>query len=115
MYAGSDDIEEVAWYYGNSDTDNGRETHGVGQKKGNGFGLYDMSGNVLEWVWDSWRDYKSSSVIDPVYVDTLSSVRVLRGGSWDSDARDTRVSRRGRLDASLHFYSLGFRFLRSIP
>lgn len=48
-YAGSDNLDEVGWYDGNS----GDKTHPVAQKKANGYGLYDMSGNVWDWVWDS--------------------------------------------------------------
>ena len=52
IYAGSDIIDEVAWYEDNS----GNTTHPVAQKKPNGYGLYDMSGNVYEWVWDAYYD-----------------------------------------------------------
>ena len=56
-YSGGDTVDEVAWYSENSES----ETHSVGQKKPNGFGLYDMSGNIFEWVWDRYGDYSSES------------------------------------------------------
>ena len=110
-YSGSNNIDEVGWYSSNS----GSETHPVGQKKANGFGLNDMSGNVWEWVWDSWKREYGSSTTDPVHIDMSSPRRVYRGGGWSDDAGYSRVSYRGRYYASYRDSNRGFRFLRTIP
>ena len=109
LYSGSDDMDEVAWYSKNS----GNKTHPVGEKKANGYGLYDMTGNVWEWVWDSGFRKYGSSVTEPVYVDKSSPDCVLRGGGWYVNARRSRVSLRYRLDASYRNRYQGFRFLRT--
>ena len=90
-YAG--ELDDMAWYYANS----GGETHPVGQKQPNAWGLYDMHGNVWEWCRD-WYDkdyYGRSLAVDPQGPSSGSS-RVMRGGSWNYNARFHRVSRRDR-------------------
>ena len=107
-YSGSNNVDEVAWYDGNS----GDEIHPVGQKKPNGFGLYDMSGNVFEWVWDAWSDYSSGSQTDPTGPDSGPN-RVLRGGCWRYGAGGTRVSYRYYDDPAARSNDLGFRLVRT--
>jgi serine/threonine-protein kinase len=99
-------LDEVAWYFGNSRS----QAHPVGQKRPNGFGLYDVLGNVEEWVND-WYDenyYQRSPSQDPT--GPMSGTdRVLRGGSWDLSPRNVRLSLRVRgLPADRNDY-IGFR------
>ncbi|WP_294015927.1 formylglycine-generating enzyme family protein [uncultured Treponema sp.] len=94
-YSGSDNLDEVGWYVENSD----RKTHPVAQKKPNGYGLYDMSGNVWEWCWDS----------DPYG----SYDRYFCGGSWNYGANYCEVDNGGWLDACSTYNSQGFRIVRS--
>jgi formylglycine-generating enzyme required for sulfatase activity len=108
-YAGSNNVDEVAWYTNNS----GKETHPVGLKKPNGFGLYDMSGNVFEWCWDRFGDYSSGTQTDPTGPDR-GPIRVIRGGCWRYYARSARVSNRFGFDPSSRSYDLGFRLLRFV-
>ena len=88
-YAGGNDVDNVAWYRGNS----GDKTHPVGTKRGNELGLYDMSGNVWECCQDRYGDYSSSHETDPTGPATGSNP-VLRGGGWYYGARDCRLSSR---------------------
>ena len=88
-YSGSNTIDDVAWYYDNS----GNETHKVKTKLPNELGIYDMSGNVLEWCEDWYGDYSSGSQTNPTGPSS-GSYRVHRGGSWHFIARGCRVSLR---------------------
>ena len=108
-YAGSDNVDEVAWYHGNS----GNETHDVCGKNRNGYGLCDMSGNVWEWVWDGYSTYRSSPTVDPLGPDSGSS-RVLRGGSCSYTQFD-RVSIRSYSRPSGTSSFVGFRLCRLSP
>ena len=111
-YAGSENLDEVAWYYFNSyamgvdSPDYG--THVVGSMRGNELGLYDMSGNVSEWCADWYGNYPEEAQTDPVGPET-GLRRVTRGGGWFSIATDCRTTIRNYEAPGSRNYSLGFR------
>ena len=108
VYAGSDDSDTVAWRGGNSR----RRTHEVGQKQPNAWGLYDMSGNVWEWVWDKLENYPSKKVVDPDGR-FQGNERIYRGGSWYYPWQGARVACRGHdHEPSSRSRELGFRIAR---
>jgi formylglycine-generating enzyme required for sulfatase activity len=106
-HSGGDKAGEVSWYSSNSNN----RTHSVGTKNANELGVYDMSGNVSEWVSDWRENYDDSPRVNPWGGDT-GSVRVFRGGGWNDDARNARVSNRFSAPPSYREFDLGFRLAR---
>jgi formylglycine-generating enzyme required for sulfatase activity len=106
-YSGSNDINAVGWYRNNS----GSTTHTVGTKAANELGIFDMTGNVWEWVWDIYGDYPGDAQTDP-HGATSGSNRVYRGGSWGSSAIHCTVSNRDNHNAPYTNYYIGFRCIR---
>ncbi|MEO5363240.1 MAG: formylglycine-generating enzyme family protein [Magnetococcus sp. DMHC-8] len=109
-YAGGMEVDQVAWHSTNS----GNAVHPVGMKAPNGLGLYDMSGNVLEWCQD-WFDeeyYKKVPSANPKGP-LKGTYRVLRGGSWDSAPNYVRTVARNYWEPDNRDFNTGFRLVRN--
>ena len=107
-YAGTGDLDDMGWHEANS----GGQTHPVGLKQPNQFGLHDTHGNVIEWCENAYNtnfySRPGTGGLDPA--STVHAVNwVLRGGSCINDAQGCRSARRLGIDSSKSFFTLGFR------
>jgi formylglycine-generating enzyme required for sulfatase activity len=103
-------LGEYAWY----DKNAGDQTHSVGQLQPNAWGLYDMHGNVWEWVQD-WYGTNTAEPVTDLQGPAAGSRRVIRGGSWYSDAGLCRSAYRNYDAPGFRDVNLGFRLLRTAP
>ena len=115
-FAGSNNSGDVAWFFDNSDM----RVREVGRKNPNELGLYDMSGNVMEWCWDWFGPYtsgaKDNPVGPPINPDPVQvQFRVIRGGSYSGAVVFCRVTYRHHNLPSFIATNLGFRVARNEP
>jgi formylglycine-generating enzyme required for sulfatase activity len=108
-YCGPGQVSDLAWFGSNSNT----QTHAVGQKLANAWGVYDMSGNVWEWVQDCWHaDYTGAPTDGSAWVGNgTCGQRVFRGGGWFDSIPFLHAAYRNKYEPASRFFYLGFRLV----
>ena len=101
-------LGSYAWYAGNADTGSGRASHAVGLKLPNAWGLYDMSGNVIEWCQDRYGSYEAAASTAPSGPAT-GDYKVLKGGGWDYESYAGRSAYRDAITPDSRVNILGLR------
>ena len=104
----------MSWNNNNSGSFLFNTPHPVASKQANAFGLYDMSGNVWEWVEDFYQDNYNAAPEDGSARMT-GSMHVLRGGSWGKDPKFARAAARSKFSANYRDFSYGFRLAQTLP
>jgi formylglycine-generating enzyme required for sulfatase activity len=111
---GADLLSFYGWYGGSSwlEGNSANHTHEVAQLKPNAFGLYDMQGNVWQWVSDTYESFEAKPVVDPIVLDGAG--RVLRGGSYIEGAQSLTAGHRSAVGVQFQGYpDVGFRVVRT--
>ena len=104
-YCGGDELDQLAWYYSNSEN----KTHPVGGKLANGLGLFDMSGNAWEWTCSKYEVKYAGSEGVCISNNDATDRRAVRGGSWDYEPRFLRSAYRNRAGPTERYDNTGFR------
>ena len=125
IYSGSNNIDEVAWYYENIGKFDDASTQDVGLKNSNQLGLYDCSGNVWEWCYDTiefdengdYKNIKNGNFYMYKAFDLSNTYRRVKGGSWGNGNKDCAIFHRGcnqAINVKEYFRYFGFRIVRTI-
>ena len=125
IYSGSNNIDEVAWYYENVRKFDVASTKDVGLKNSNQLGLYDCSGNVWEWCYDTiefdengdYKNIKNGNLYMYEAFDLSNTYRRMKGGSWGNGNKDCAIFHRGcnqAINVKEYFRYFGFRIVRTI-
>jgi formylglycine-generating enzyme required for sulfatase activity len=104
-------LDPIGWYCGNS----GNTTHPVAQKQANLWGLYDMAGNVFEWINDLYTSSLGTSPVTNPWGGTSGSNRVWKGGAWCFNATFARAAYRDKSPQGASSNQIGFRCVRTVP